>query len=202
MEYRRMSPLRLFLCVGAIACMAGSIYWYIGRAEVSRISNYLDSDRAALTQMLNDDWYWLVAENATDFSADYMFDHKAATYHYPDNSLTIAVYREADGTPAGFVTFHQLHDMRGRVQFLSIGSAHRRKGYGKQLLAYAVEQLRKRGVCFVELAVRQSNVRAQALYRQLGFVETWRTPDGFAGFSKKLCDATTASDGLTHMPTI
>ncbi len=176
---------------GAIA-FGGYRYYTAHRAQ-SAITEYRESDRQALTRMLHDDWYWLVAENATDFSTDYMFDHQAATFHYPDNSLTITVYREDDGTPAGFVTYHMLNGLRGRVQFLSIGREYRRKGYGKKLLSHAVAELQKRGACFIELAVRQSNVRAQALYRQLGFVETWRTSDGFAGYAKSVCPRAVAS---------
>jgi len=184
---RRLRLLVLLLSMSALA--AGLWYWKTQYVH-SAITRYQEADRPALARMLYDDWYWLVAENATDFSMDYMFDHQAATYHYPDKSLSIVVYREAGGVPAGFVTYHRIDGAHGRVQFLAIDEKSRRKGYGRTLLEYAINELRKQGVCFVELAVRQSNVRARALYQSLGFMETWRTPDGFAGYSKMLCDPT------------
>lgn len=175
------------LLIGAIGAGVGGWYWCGRERADGAITQYRDSDRAALKSMLQSDWYWLVAENATDFSVEYMFDHRAATYHYSDQSLSIAVYRGEHDEPAGFVTYHRLDGAHGRVQFLAVHEKYRRKGCGKKLLEYAVQQLQKQGVCFVELAVRQSNVRARALYKSLGFEETWRTPDGFVGYSKPLC---------------
>jgi GNAT superfamily N-acetyltransferase len=46
---------------------------------------------------------------------------------------------------------------------------HRRKGVGKALLAYVIEQARAEGVLRVMLLTDGDNARAQALYRKLGF---------------------------------
>jgi ribosomal protein S18 acetylase RimI-like enzyme len=46
---------------------------------------------------------------------------------------------------------------------------HRRRGIGKALLAYVLEQARLEGALRVMLLTDGDNTRAQALYRQLGF---------------------------------
>ena len=46
---------------------------------------------------------------------------------------------------------------------------HRRRGIGKALLAYVLEQARAEGALRVMLLTDGDNTRAQALYRQLGF---------------------------------
>ncbi|MDH4093583.1 MAG: GNAT family N-acetyltransferase [Betaproteobacteria bacterium] len=46
---------------------------------------------------------------------------------------------------------------------------HRRRGIGKALLAYVLEQARAEGALRVMLLTDGDNTRAQALYRRLGF---------------------------------
>jgi GNAT superfamily N-acetyltransferase len=46
---------------------------------------------------------------------------------------------------------------------------HRRRGVGKALLAYVLEQARAEGALRVMLLTDGDNARAQALYRKLGF---------------------------------
>jgi GNAT superfamily N-acetyltransferase len=46
---------------------------------------------------------------------------------------------------------------------------HRRKGIGKALLEYVIEQARAEGVLRVMLLTDGDNARAQALYRKMGF---------------------------------
>jgi len=46
---------------------------------------------------------------------------------------------------------------------------YRRKGVGKALLAYVIEQARAEGALRVMLLTDGDNTRAQALYRKLGF---------------------------------
>jgi ribosomal-protein-alanine N-acetyltransferase len=52
---------------------------------------------------------------------------------------------------------------------LAIDPDHQRKGYGSELLAYALDQLRLEGIRKVYLDVRSSNLAAQRLYEKYGF---------------------------------
>jgi len=148
------------------------------------ITPFRPADRAAIITILNEDWQILVAEGS-DFSAEYMLDHMAADYHYPDNSLSIVVCRE-QGKVVGFITYHLLDGFHGRIQFLAIARGYRGRGYGGRLMQHAMEDMRSQGVCFIELVTRISNEPARALYRKLGFVERWYEGD-FVGFSVSLC---------------
>lgn len=165
--------------------------WYKAR---NGIGAYKPSDRAALEKLFRADEYLLLAEGATHFSLDLMFDKMTPSYDYPDQSLSIAVYR-VGGVPAGFVTYHRKTPFEGRVQFLIVGSEFRGKGYGKKLLQYATDALQQQGFRYAVLSVRIENTRAIALYQSLGFVEQSRTPDGFMLMVKPL-QATQASDDI------
>jgi len=148
------------------------------------ITPYQPQDEQALTDIVRTDWYWLVSEDSTDFSTEYMFAHRAAVPSYPDNSLNIYVYR-MHGKPVGFVTYYRDKGCRGRVQFLAVDREHRQKGYARKLLTFALEDALCHGMCIVELVTRVSNHSAQRLYRKLGFKQTWQA-EGFVGFEKSL----------------
>lgn len=67
---------------------------------------------------------------------------------------------------------------------IAVDPAYQGKGYGKQLLQGLIERLRHQGIITLWLEVRQSNLIAQQLYRQLGFNEVslrknyYPTPSG------------------------
>lgn len=151
------------------------------------LTPYQTEDRTAIIDMLRTDWYWLVGEGVKDFSPEYMLDHQAATWRYPDKSLSIMIYRDTHGLPVGFVTYHKLEALKGRIQFLAVARHARKKGIAQKLISYAIEELRKQGFCSIEIAVRVNNIPAKTLYIKNGFTETWRTSDGFLGLSKNLC---------------
>jgi len=177
------------LIIGAVAVCGALAWWWHGSSLLKKgpITPYQPEDREAIIQLLKDDWYWLVAVGASDFTADYMLEHHAATYHYPDNTLSISVYRTPEGKVAGFVTYHQLEGYKGRIQFLAVAKEFRKKGYARALMAHAINGLQKMGMCFIEIAVRANNTPAFNLYKKFGFKEIWSTPDGFLGMSKSLC---------------
>jgi len=180
----RVSLLIVAGVLSLVAVFCWAMFW---PASYGNIRPYREEDRTALKNMLEQDWYWLVSQDATDFSMDYLLDHQAATFHYPDNSLTVMVY-EDDHKPAGFVTYHLLDGYTGRIQFLVVAREYRKKGYGKLLLEYALQDFKKRGICFVKLAVRDNNFSAQKLYEQLGFQVT-DSSKGFLFLTKELCSS-------------
>jgi ribosomal protein S18 acetylase RimI-like enzyme len=178
-----MTQITTFKKVSFAALIAGSIllgggYWYYTRNY--GISFYRPEDQQALTNILHQDWYWLVSEDSTDFSPEYMFAHRAAVPSYPDNSLHIIVYRE-QGKPVAFVTYYRDKGCRGRIQFVAVDQQHRKRGYAQQLIKYALDDAAGHGLCSIELVTRTNNISAQTLYRKLGFHKTWEA-EGFVGF--------------------
>lgn len=53
-----------------------------------------------------------------------------------------------------------------------IDGRHQRRGYGRQALGLALEQLRQRGFGSFALSYQPENLAAKALYASLGFVES------------------------------
>lgn len=168
-----------FFCATIVAASIwyGATHWY-------GITPYRPADQAALSEIVNTDWYLLVSEDSTDFSLEYLFKHMAAVPSCPDNSLNIFVYR-VHGKPVGFVTYYRESSTRGRIQFLAVSREHRRYGYARKLLAYAINDAAAHGMFTVELATRINNHTAQKLYRQFNFRKTWEE-SGFVGFEKSL----------------
>ncbi|HHW12804.1 MAG TPA: ribosomal protein S18-alanine N-acetyltransferase [Firmicutes bacterium] len=64
----------------------------------------------------------------------------------------------------------------GHITNLAVDPAYRRKGIGRALLEHLITEGKKRGVRFLTLEVRSSNLVAQQLYRKLGFYEAGVRP--------------------------
>ncbi|AWK14022.1 ribosomal protein S18-alanine N-acetyltransferase [Candidatus Fukatsuia symbiotica] len=68
----------------------------------------------------------------------------------------------------GFVITQKVRD-EATLFNIAIDPQHQRRGYGRLLLEYLLEQLMVHSVITVWLEVRESNVGAIALYENLGF---------------------------------
>ena len=87
--------------------------------------------------------------------------------------LGIKAARES-GKLAGFVTYWKINFYEGQIQWLVVDSRFRKKGYGRKLLQYAVDDLFAQGCQVVELQTRLNNAAGISLYKKVGFVETDR----------------------------
>lgn len=92
----------------------------------------------------------------------------------PDGILIVAAADEPD-TPVAF-TRVELSDRdapagerTGDVGLIGVVPAWRRRGLGRELLRWGVNELRRRGAGRIELSVEATNERATALYRAHGF---------------------------------
>lgn len=74
------------------------------------------------------------------------------------------------GDAVGYVGLHLVCG-EGDLANLAVLPAHRRKGYGRLLMAAAIETCKTEGAQFLTLEVRKSNAAAQALYQSLGFTK-------------------------------
>lgn len=68
----------------------------------------------------------------------------------------------------GFLMWRIAAD-EAEILTLATAPAHHRKGYGRRLLQEMLHSLENTGVQRIFLEVRNDNVAAEALYRQLGF---------------------------------
>jgi len=72
------------------------------------------------------------------------------------------------GEPIGYGGYWPLMD-EAHITSVTIKDSCRRLGYGRMLLSYLLERAARDGCSSATLEVRESNVRARALYDGLGF---------------------------------
>ena len=59
----------------------------------------------------------------------------------------------------------------GEILRIAVDNAQRKNGYGKKLLSFAIDEMKRQGVISVFLEVRAANSAARALYDSIGFEE-------------------------------
>lgn len=168
------------------------IYNYYHGAIYSYTSG---KDRAFIIDLFKNNWYWLVSERSTDFSVEYMLDNKASSKSAPRGDLTLKVYRK-EGVPVAFVGYFTKELYEGYVLFLAVDEKARSKGYARTLLAYALDDLKKRGCLVIRLITRTNNIRGQKLYTGMGFKKTWER-EGFVRFEKDVVQPMPAVSAAT-----
>ena len=60
--------------------------------------------------------------------------------------------------------------LRAEIEAVRVGRAHRSRGLGRAMIAWAVEEARCRGCALVQLTSDQSRTEAHRFYSRLGFV--------------------------------
>ncbi|MDD5148740.1 MAG: GNAT family N-acetyltransferase [Candidatus ainarchaeum sp.] len=85
------------------------------------------------------------------------------------------------GKIIGFIELEKLDFDSVRINGLSIVPEKRRNGFGKQLIDFAVEFLKKKNIRRIFLLVRQSNTEAKKLYSEAGFKIVGTEPEKFEG---------------------
>ncbi|MGB0498587.1 MAG: GNAT family N-acetyltransferase [Rubricella sp.] len=83
---------------------------------------------------------------------------------------------EDRGTIAAFVSVKPIAPS-ALIDNLHVTAAHRGKGLGRRLLGWAAERIAEEGLSAAHLLVLEGNGAAEAFYRGLGAVETWRGLD-------------------------
>lgn len=94
-----------------------------------------------------------------------------------DGARGAAWMARAGGEPAGYVVLALRHSMdfgglAGIIDDLFVRPAHRRKGFGRELVDAAFDQCRELGAVGVEVDVGEDAPVAANLYRGYGFVES------------------------------
>ncbi len=96
-----------------------------------------------------------------------------------NGDATYAVARDAEGRVRGYIGWWVV-DGRGLITHVAVDSTVRRKGLGTLLVECALDQAIMRDAHEMSLQFRESNEKARALYRSVGFGETGRIPDYYA----------------------
>jgi ribosomal-protein-alanine N-acetyltransferase len=85
---------------------------------------------------------------------------------------------------AGFTIIERVRRggrMTGHIVTIDVALEMRRQGVGRILLEAAEEQLKREGAVLLTLEVAEDNAAARSFYHQLGFADTGRIPDYYAG---------------------
>ena len=75
------------------------------------------------------------------------------------------------GELAAYMSFHHIADEM-EILKLAVHPAHRRKGLGRRLLGFVLQNCIKMGIEQAYLEMRRSNTAALALYTGFGFIQT------------------------------
>lgn len=93
----------------------------------------------------------------------------------PNQALYLA---EAEGERVGtfqltFIPGIMRHGAwRGLIEAVFVASAHRNRGYGSQMLAFAIARCRERRCSLVQLTSNKARMDAHRFYRRLGFAQS------------------------------
>ena len=87
----------------------------------------------------------------------------------PDGQHELLLALDGDGKLLGYVGMMTVLD-EGYIGNVAVDPAARRQGIGGALIEELLDRSRKRGLAFVTLEVRESNLAARGLYAGRGFV--------------------------------
>ncbi len=93
----------------------------------------------------------------------------------------LLVVEDEEGRLVGYVLvrlgIRWLGVRRGGITSIAVHPAHRRRGFGRALIAEALDYLKSNGVDEADLEVNVTNRAAQSLYGAFGFVQSRLLPD-------------------------
>lgn len=90
-----------------------------------------------------------------------------------NNFCTLAL---EDGVPVSYCTVVTVLD-EAQIINVATSSDFRGRGYAKAVLEGVFEECKKRGISFISLEVRESNLPAISLYQSLGFTTEGKRKD-------------------------
>ncbi len=163
----------LFGVGAALLIAAGGAY--VSYQSSSPIKPYEASrDRAFIIDLFKNNWYMLLSDYSPNYNVEFMLDKKSPTTDDMSEvgQLNIHTYIK-DGNPVGFIAYHVKELKVGQILFLGVAEQYRGKGYSRELMKFAIKDLKKRGMLAIRMWTRTDNTKARKLYESLGFKEIW-----------------------------
>lgn len=175
------------LIIGSLLITSVIAYWHYNSSihrPCQGIQLYSPArDRQALITLFKDNWYWLIPDT-TIFSVETFLDQNTKLQGTNKDDNKILVYC-VDNKPIGMVAYYDDSYYRGQLRFIVVDKEYRGKGYSKELMNYALNDMKKRGLSKVRLLTRTNNDPARKLYLKLGFKEL-PPKGGYVEFEKDL----------------
>ena len=175
---------KIILTLALVGCASGLGYYLLLPRE-----SILDYDRTRdkkfILSLFDKDWYWLSGYSREEANTDIFLEHLSPSIDpgYAGQLIIKVLY--ADNQPAGFVAYYMKSAREGTILFIDVIHTLRRRHYGRALLDYAVDELRKKGARIVRLVTRPQNIPAQTLYKKAGFKE-YHHDDTYSFFEKRV----------------
>ena len=168
---------RFAILIIALTFILGGAYYWFSRTPATHIHPYdASKDRAALIEIFKQNWFWLTT-NSDEADAITSFEHNIDTLSssnspFERGNMTILVYRDDEATK-GFISYYRSGWSTAKILYIGVDEKYRRCGCAKELINYALEELKKQNYARVELFTRVINERAQNLYKKYGFTSNW-----------------------------
>ncbi len=178
------------MVIAALLSTVGALIYHFGWRSLSTnitatssdhiVSFDPERDMQAILDIFNQDRYWLVSSE--DYSPEFALTNRAPNQHDARyyGALEVKVLYDHD-TLAGFTAYYMKNFCVGILLFIDVKPEFRGKGYAKELMTYAINDMKKRGASIITLVTRTSNEAAQNLYKKLGF-KVSHEEDGFVYF--------------------
>jgi ribosomal-protein-alanine N-acetyltransferase len=94
------------------------------------------------------------------------------------DTTTLVAHERARCVGFAVMTFG---DERAHLILLAVRPSHRRRGVGRQMMAWLLDSAMTAGMASVHLELLEDNAAARAFYHALGFTETIRLPGYYRG---------------------
>jgi ribosomal protein S18 acetylase RimI-like enzyme len=152
---------------------AFAVWYYVSHRPCEGVQPYdAARDREFVIKLFKDNWDWLIASE--NYLVEFMLDNKASSQD-PASAGNLQLFTLcSDGKPVGFTAFYRKNFYKAQILFLVVPESERRKGYAEKMLKFDLEELKRQGFSLAQILTRLDNIRAQNLYKKLGFTEYWR----------------------------
>ena len=127
--------------------------------------------RDFVERVFKDNFPLLTVNEAHDFEV--MLEKRAPARNqtkYFGKMDTVIMYQ--DKMPVGFISYYMLSSYMGRILYLAVEKSHRRKGYARKLITFALESLKNQGAKVIKICTYDFNEVAKKIYTQeFGFIK-------------------------------
>ena len=178
---------KIVLLALLVLLSGGGVAYFIFSPREAIVEYNIQRDKKFILSLFDKDWYWLSGyereESDTDQFLEKLLPPESADMRYAGKLQIKMMY--VKNQPAGFAAYYMNNAYEGILLFIDVAPEFRRHQYGRMLIDYAVEDMRKQGAGIVRLTTRPQNIAAQTLYKRAGFKEYTRD-DVYVSFQKRL----------------
>jgi ribosomal protein S18 acetylase RimI-like enzyme len=149
--------------------------------DILKLTPYNNAtDKEDILHILKENFFWII-HGCTFEEYDFASKLEAGVVTFEgedaNKPMNIIVMKDKKRV-AGFLTYYVYQSGIGRIHLLGVDKEYRRCGIGEKLARYAIEDLFKQDINVIFLITLRENIRAQNLYKKLGFVQNDELLDG------------------------